>query len=326
METSSEFEKLVSFIETTIKGDNNIGVLHNVSLVDNDGNNCQIDVLLENDLGERLGKVYIPIECKNWNKKKVERKDIGAFINLLDSLNISKGIYVSKKGFQRGARIKAEKSKRILLYTLDKNEKQEVLNWINVGPITRYNLIPRFETISITVEIVESEHSKLEQDDISFTNTFFRQNEMKLSFLDFFVKIHESISNKEFMQILKSGKERFGRELNGQVLNLTRKIKITESFSIIVDELEYEIVKLEFKYKAEMSLKKSHQHLVREYKESFNDGVDAQIFTARFEDSKVDFIKGKESEVIGYVTIDGSDIITTVHDLGRIEEEEEKSI
>ena len=59
---------------------------------------------------------------------------VGSFLNLMDSLNVTKGIIVSKKGFQSGAIKKANgASEKVLLYKLEETEDKEIKEWSEKG-------------------------------------------------------------------------------------------------------------------------------------------------------------------------------------------------
>ena len=120
------FEHIVTLIETSLAEKGNVTVQHNVSIIDKDGIERQIDVLIECDLGSRLGKEIIIVECKDCNTKKIELTHVDSFISLVESVSAIKGIYVSKIGFQSGAITKANNHPKILLRTLAKINEKEI--------------------------------------------------------------------------------------------------------------------------------------------------------------------------------------------------------
>ena len=80
-------------------------VQHNIKLKGRSGCEHQIDVYLEYVKDDILHRVAI--ECKNYNKA-VPKEKVSAFYGIISDLDNVKGIMVSKKGFQKGAKQFAE--------------------------------------------------------------------------------------------------------------------------------------------------------------------------------------------------------------------------
>lgn len=76
----------------------------------------EIDILLSTVV---FGcSLEIAIECKNWNTK-LDVADIGAFIDKLHDVGISKGIIISKKGYSEAAYNRARTEVNVQLQVLD---------------------------------------------------------------------------------------------------------------------------------------------------------------------------------------------------------------
>lgn len=131
------FERLITLIENSLATDRNIKVQHNVKIEDKDGIKRQIDVLIEINYGKRFGKQIVIVECKDWNSE-IEVGHMGAFINLVESVNAFKGIYVSKKGFQSGAIKKAKGNSKIILKTFEDINKSEIIQWIDFDHLIKW--------------------------------------------------------------------------------------------------------------------------------------------------------------------------------------------
>lgn len=103
--TGLEYEILVQSIFQEIHNQEsakNIEVRHNVKLTGKTGATHQIDVFWEFELG---GVRYLTIvQVKDWNANSVKQEQILTFKSVLDDLPMQpRGIFVTKKGFQKGA-------------------------------------------------------------------------------------------------------------------------------------------------------------------------------------------------------------------------------
>ncbi|WP_279119396.1 restriction endonuclease [Fusobacterium varium] len=122
--TGIEYEILTKEVyEEIIKkeGFKNIEVLHNVKKEGFSKTTHQIDVYFEYALAGTLHSVAI--ECKDY-KSKVSQEKLMAFYSKIIDLRVSKGIFVSKTGFQKGAIIFAQ-SHGIELVELRKPEEYD---------------------------------------------------------------------------------------------------------------------------------------------------------------------------------------------------------
>jgi len=136
-------EQIISIIEDTLQGNENVKITHDTTLTDEYGNDRQIDVLIEYKVNDRTTFNSI-IECKYKGRDGVEVNQMQAFKGLLDSLkDVHQGIFVSTNGFQKGA-IKVANANNIKLYTLEELSPAEIENWVKISP-TYNQLIKHFE-------------------------------------------------------------------------------------------------------------------------------------------------------------------------------------
>ncbi|HHQ4708679.1 TPA: restriction endonuclease [Aeromonas veronii] len=100
---NTEYEKLAQEIYQAIsdaEGVKNINVQHNVKLLGKSGCNHQIDVYWE---FEMMGiKHCVAIECKNYSSE-VSVGKVRDFFGVLHDVGNTKGIFVTKVGYQSGA-------------------------------------------------------------------------------------------------------------------------------------------------------------------------------------------------------------------------------
>ena len=127
MEKGKPFEILVAQIEEALKGNPNFKISPDVVLEDRDGIKRQIDLLIEHRIDDRFTFKTI-VECKDYSSR-IKVGLIGEFINLLESLNVHQGIFVSRTGFQKSAIRKAQKNGRIKLHTLSEVIDNTIIDW-----------------------------------------------------------------------------------------------------------------------------------------------------------------------------------------------------
>lgn len=104
MNPNTEYEKFTQEIyQELVNADapQRIDVQHNIKLKGRSGQEHQIDVYWEYEIAGAKHKVAI--ECKNYNKT-VEIGKVRDFFGTLYDLNDVKGIMVTKKGYQKGAK------------------------------------------------------------------------------------------------------------------------------------------------------------------------------------------------------------------------------
>ena len=108
MNASTEYEQFTQEVYQQLSAHKYTGfnrVRHNIKLKGGSGCKHQIDVYWEY---EKDGiRHRVAIECKNYNKA-VPKEKVCAFYGILVDLDDVKGIMVSKKGFQKGAKQYAE--------------------------------------------------------------------------------------------------------------------------------------------------------------------------------------------------------------------------
>lgn len=321
MNQNTEYEKLVALIESSLKEFDNVTVSHDETLIDNDGNPCQIDVLIEIELGERLGKSRIAVECKNKSNRKIERQTMGAFIEMINSLNIAKGIYVSRKGFQRGARIKAEKSNKILLYTLDTINRGEISNWIEDSPLTKYGIIPLWTTLNLSIDSENEEINSIDPNLLLSMETIFNYNGEQFFINQFLINEHDYFLQTRGTQVIFDGYARFGKNIKNKKFEVNQTRQYNNNFMITIDDKEINITKTVIKYMSKVTTETSIEHYTQAYKAIGNNNTEAEVFTAKFTDSVVNFVKGKDDRMpIGYVQRKESEDYEKIFNLGRLKE------
>ncbi len=133
MNASTEYEQFTQEVYQQLSAHQYTGfnrVRHNIKLKGRSGCEHQIDVYWEY---KKDGITHrVAIECKNY-KKRVPKEKVCAFYGTLVDLDDVKGIMVSKKGFQKGAKQFAEHY-RISLKELREPEGEEtILGGINIG-------------------------------------------------------------------------------------------------------------------------------------------------------------------------------------------------
>ena len=104
MDQNTEYEKLAREIYKQLseaQGINTIDIKHDVKLTGNSGQKHQIDVYWEYKMDGVQHSVII--ECKNYNRK-ISVEKVNAFRGLLDDFTGVKGIMITKKGYQSGAK------------------------------------------------------------------------------------------------------------------------------------------------------------------------------------------------------------------------------
>lgn len=105
-------------------------VQHNIKLKGRSGCEHQIDVYWEY---KKDGITHrVAIECKNYNKR-VSKEKVSAFYGIISDLDDVKGIMVSKKGFQKGAKQFAEHYGISLKELREPEGEETILGIINVG-------------------------------------------------------------------------------------------------------------------------------------------------------------------------------------------------
>lgn len=105
---------VIDYIRMKFGGDN---VLHNEKRIGKlSGVAREIDILIERQIADQY--IAIAVECKKW-KTKIDVADVGAFIDKLNDLRLTKGFMVSEKGFTEAAFTRAMQEPDLQLYVLD---------------------------------------------------------------------------------------------------------------------------------------------------------------------------------------------------------------
>lgn len=190
MSTATEYELFTQSVIQILSSNNvpqTTKVEHNVTLQGKSGCKHQIDVYWEY---EKDGQQHrVTIECKNYNKR-VPKEKVCAFQGVLSDLDNVKGIMVSKKGFQSGAKQYAKE------YGISLHELREP----NVGETIIGNMALNFHiekrsTLFAVDEQWTKEHNidipeyKRRMDMISFTNEHKWSN-------DFYVQLAAPLHKK----------------------------------------------------------------------------------------------------------------------------------
>lgn len=159
--TQEVYRQLLNYHHASIKN-----VQHNIKLKGHSGCEHQIDVYWEY---EKNGvNHHVAIECKNYNKR-VEKEKVCAFQGVLADFDNVKGIMVTKKGFQKGAKTYAKQ------YGISLKELREPNNGETIiGEIEIHNHIGKWSTLYKVDEKWAEEHQinipeyKRRMDPISF--------------------------------------------------------------------------------------------------------------------------------------------------------------
>lgn len=97
------FEKLIADLNDT----GEVKVEHDVILTGSSGAPRQIDVLITHTTG--LYEHKIIVECRYW-KTRIKRQHVDSMVSAISDLGVSKGVFFTTEGYQKGAKLVAEKS------------------------------------------------------------------------------------------------------------------------------------------------------------------------------------------------------------------------
>ncbi len=123
--TGQEYELFVAKLQQALLNAENITTQKNITvevdkkIVDNCGIERQFDIYWEYELGGLTYKTVI--ECKDYNSN-VSVEKIDALIGKIRDIPDLKAVFATKKGYQSGARTKAEQNKIDLLIVREQNE------------------------------------------------------------------------------------------------------------------------------------------------------------------------------------------------------------
>jgi hypothetical protein len=151
----TEYELFVKELHQRIiekQGYRDIQVQHNIKIEGKSGAKHQIDVYWRNHIAGVIQ--HYCVECKFW-KSDVKKSDIASFISVLHDIGSARGIFVTTKGFQRGAQLLAEQND-IILVTANKIEKNYPAQ-LKIG-------MPSFENVEFSLKIADDEkYAKFEK-------------------------------------------------------------------------------------------------------------------------------------------------------------------
>lgn len=135
MTKGKSFENFIENLEKLLIQNPSTTLLANTQLTNKQGVSRQIDVLLTHKVDRHTFRTII--ECKNW-KRKVDIKVLDEFVTKVKSVDVEKGIIVSKSGFTSGLLNQAKEYNNISLYSIDNVEdiRNEILDFHKVGIYT----------------------------------------------------------------------------------------------------------------------------------------------------------------------------------------------
>ena len=136
----TEYELFVKELHSRLiekQNHKNILVQHNIKIQGKSGSTHQIDVYWNNNIAG-INQHYC-VECKYW-KSEVKKTHIASFITILNDIGGARGIFVTSKGFQKGAKQLAQQND-IILITANLIKKQY--------PAQLMLSIPSFENIKL---------------------------------------------------------------------------------------------------------------------------------------------------------------------------------
>lgn len=157
--TGKDYEMLCQSIYKQILNTNgytNIDVKHNVIIQGKDTQH-QIDVYWEFELADFKAKWIIEVKDHN---TPISKGRMLEFISIIKDIPNSHGIYVSKSGFQKGAKELAEKN-GIMIYELrDPNNDDFEGKMMNLQ-LNIYKLSPYYENLSLQLNKQKSPNASL---------------------------------------------------------------------------------------------------------------------------------------------------------------------
>lgn len=321
MSKGKYLEKLITVIEETLKPFEYFKVRHDVEIPDKNGINRQIDILIEVKGDPRFDNFRIIIETKNWNKK-ININTVGAFIDLLESTKVTKGIIVTTKGFQSGAKKKAilENSKQLLIYKVEETSDKELENWIN-DRLYEIKLIPIIDPKKLEFEFSffspppKIDLSKILDDGVMiFTNPYQEEK-----FIDFVLReknrVLQSALNKTVFKLL----ETFSIDKMPKVIDNKMRIKLPLNTSLKLGKYKLEIEKVGFTLKFNVEIVSSNKITKENYKEIDGD-IKAEVVTAKFDRYNYVLVRNKLNQDERYFIIPKSSKGKTkeIYNLGEV--------
>jgi len=297
------FEKLVMLIENVTKEHEYIDVSHNRFIIDRNGRKRQIDVLIESDWG-RLGKQRVIIECKEW-ERLVGIDQVEAFITKIDSLGVNKGIIVSRNGFQKGAKETAIGTTRVDLYTLE-NINIEQLEDLIMFPVLKIGYRILSGEINTTLA--------LPNNGIDFSDyngkIFYKGEIFADSILDFSTKMIKVYEKTIFKRLFEMRAEM--NESGDGIWNSMCELSVESEpplHYLTISGVTHEISGFDIQFGISAFNEKSGYLTPKLYK-SLNSKDSTILFSAEFNDSKLEIVSDKDGELRYFeITKETSEII-----------------
>ena len=115
--TPTEYEVLIQQLHQRLiddEGFDGVEVEHDIKLIGESGASYQIDVCWRLKVAG-VEQLYC-VECKYW-KSSVKKEHVASFQTALNDLGGAKGVFVTTKGFQKGAKLLAARHKITLICT-----------------------------------------------------------------------------------------------------------------------------------------------------------------------------------------------------------------
>lgn len=148
MVSPTEYELFVKELHEKIlekDGFKDLNVVHNIRLEGKSKLKHQIDVYWKVEIAGV--EQHFCIECKYW-KNQVKKSNVASFITVLNDIGNARGIFVTTKGFQKGAELLA-KEHGVTLITAN-------INTTRIPALLRLS-IPQYENIHFYFEEMPSE-------------------------------------------------------------------------------------------------------------------------------------------------------------------------
>ncbi len=128
------FEIITATVHSALKDREDVVIKQNIKIQDCDGLDSQVDVYIQSILNGYPCNTII--ECKD-HSRPIEVGTMRDFIEKASSLGAQQKIFVAKNGFQKAAKVKAQKA-GVVLSTLKECTDSQVRDWIGGAPMVRY--------------------------------------------------------------------------------------------------------------------------------------------------------------------------------------------
>lgn len=158
MKDGKFFEEVIRLVQEALKNDHDTRIYKNHKVEDRDGELREFDVFV---VGNMNGEpIHIAIECKD-HSRKISRGPIESYVTKCRSVpNINKKIFVSRKGFTKGALLTA-RNNDVILYTLEDLDTSKISEWLGTTMILPALVMPVFTARSVTTSTKLIDEPKL---------------------------------------------------------------------------------------------------------------------------------------------------------------------